>query len=346
MKTKKTVALVLAVLLVLALFAGCNNSSSGGGDTPATQAPSSQTQAPAAQTQAPAEEDEGPYHFAKGYATDADGWPLEKWVYDRPIADDDTTFTRWSTCYTPQYLPEGGMNSIETWQKVAEWTGIHIEYNLEDSANRSQNFAVLIASDDLSDIIDQGYYMYSGTIETALDEGYFADLWDKRDLMPCFMYEIHERSKTNPECLNTLFYKKSPLVTLYGLVMTPVPTMGYCIRQDWMDTLGLGSAADIVTWDQYHEIMTAFKVNMSNNQYNNGELFPFFIYSVGESTPGYSFCAYNTVLYMGSTSYARVMDGKVEICGMTDDDRALMTMMHQWYDEGLISPNFQTYVIG
>ena len=96
MKTKKTVALVLAALLVLALFAGCSKSS-GGGETPATQAPSAQTQkpsaqtqAPSAQTQAPAEEDEGPYHFAKGYATDADGWPLEKWVYDRPIADDDT----------------------------------------------------------------------------------------------------------------------------------------------------------------------------------------------------------------------------------------------------------------
>ena len=187
MKTKKTAALVLALLLVLALFAGCSNSSSGG-DTPATQAPSSQTQAPSAQTQAPVEEDDGPYHFAKGYATDADGWPLEKWVYDRPIADDDTTFTRWSTLYTPAYLPEGGMNAIETWQKVAEWTGVHIEYDLVDSANRRENFSVLLASDDLSDITDQGMYFYTGSVEQSLEEGYFADMWDRRYLMPCFMY--------------------------------------------------------------------------------------------------------------------------------------------------------------
>lgn len=344
MKTKKTAALVLALLLVLALFAGCNNG--GGGNAPATQAPAAQTQAPAAQTQAP-EEDEGPYHLAAGkYEKDAEGWPLEKYEYTRPLCDTDETFTRWSTLYTPQYLPEGGMNSIETWQKVAEWTGVHIEYDLVDSANRQQNFAVLLASDDLSDIIDQGWFMYSGTLEQALDEGYFADLWDRRDLMPNFMWEIHNRSLTNPECLNTLIYKKSHLITLYGLVMTPVPTMGYVVRGDWMDTLGLGSSLDIETWDQMHDIMTAFKVNMSNNQYGNGELYPFFIYSVGESTPGYNFCAFNTVLYMSSCNYTRVMNGKVELCGTTDDDKALMTMLNQWYNEGLINPNFQSYVIG
>ena len=354
MKTKKTLALVLALLLVLALFAGCNN---GGGtpsqsQAPATQAPA--TQAPANQggnqggtqaTEAPVE-DEGPYHLAKGYATDAEGWPLEKWVYDRPLCDDDTTFTRWTTCYTPAHLPEGGFNAIETWQKVAEWTGCHIEYNVVDSANRRENFAVLIASDDLDDIIDQGTYMYSGTTEQALDEGYFADVYDRRHLMPCFMWEIHNRSLTNPECLNTLFYKKTHLTTLYGLVINPVPTMGYVVRGDWMDTLGLGSSLDIETWDQMHDVMTAFKVNMSNNQYGNGELFPFFIYSVGESTPGYNFTGFNTVLYMSSCAYTRVMDGKVELCGTTDDDKDLMTMLHQWYEEGLISPNFQSYVIG
>ena len=345
---KKRAALLLALLLLLGLFAACSNGGGGGNET-ATQAPATQapgTQAPATQTEAPPEEDEGPYHFAKGYATDAEGWPLEKWVYDRPLTDNDETFTRWSTLYKPQYLPEGGMNSIETWQKVAEWTGVHIEYDLVDSANRSQNFAVLLASDDLREITDQGMYMYSGTVEQSLEEGYFADLWDYRYLMPCFMYEIHERSKTNPDCLNTLFYKKSHLTTLYGLVINPVPTMGYVVRGDWLDTLGLGSSLDIETWDQMHDIMTAFKVNMSNNQYGNGELFPFFIYSVGESTPGYNFTGYNTVLYMSSCAYTRVMNGKVELCGTTDDDKALMTMLHQWYEEGLINPNFQSYVIG
>ena len=77
---KKYIALVLALLLALSLFAGCNNGSTpSGGDAtaaPATQAPA--TKAPATQapdnggessgdgTPAPAEEDEGPYHLAAG----------------------------------------------------------------------------------------------------------------------------------------------------------------------------------------------------------------------------------------------------------------------------------------
>ena len=345
MKIKRIAALALTLLMVLTLCIGC----SGGGSIIETQAPGTQapgTQAPEAQTEAPVE-DEGPIRLPRGkYATDDEGWPLEKYVYDKPICDSDITFTRWTTCYTPQHLPEGGFNAIETWQKVAEWTGVHIEYNVVDSANRRENFSVLIASDDLDDIVDQGMFFYTGTVEQCLDEGYFADLWDRRDLMPNFMWEIHHRSLTNPECLNTLFYKKSHLTTLYGLVMTPVPTMGYVVRGDWMDTLGLGSSLDIETWDQMHDIMTAFKVNMSNNQYGNGELFPFFIYSVGESTPGYNFTGFNTVLYMNSMGYVRVVDGEVQMCGTTEDDKDLMTMLNQWYNEGLINPNFQSYVIG
>ena len=342
MKIRKTVALGLALLLALALFAGCDK----GRGAIATPVPSAQTQAPSAQTQEPVE-DEGPIHLPRGkYAVDSEGWPVDKYVYDKPICDSDVTFTRWTTCYTPQYLPEGGFNAIETWQQVAAFTGVHIEFNVVDSGNRRENFSVLIASDDLCDFTDQGMFFYTGTVEQALDEGYFADLWDRRDLMPNFMWEIHHRSLTNPSCLNVLFYKKSHLTTLYGLVMTPVPTMGYVVRQDWMDTLGLGSSLDIETWDQMHDIMTAFKVNMSNNQYGNGELYPFFIYSVGESTPGYNFTGYNTVLYMSSCGYTRVMDGKVELCGTTNDDKELMTMLHQWYNEGLINPNFQSYVIG
>ena len=78
---KKYIALVLALLLALSLFAGCNNGSApSGGDAtaaPATQAPATKapaTQAPAATDapsenqgeEPPAEEDEGPYHLAAG----------------------------------------------------------------------------------------------------------------------------------------------------------------------------------------------------------------------------------------------------------------------------------------
>ena len=358
MKARKISAMVLALLMLLALLNGCSGREQEtpvGTESaaPATEAPSTQapavTKAPAV-TEAPqatAEpEDEGPYHFAKNYATDSEGWPLEKYVYEQPICDTDEVFTRWTTCYYPQYLTEGGFNDIETWQGVAKYTGVHIEYNIVDSANRQQNFSVLLASDDLDEILDQGSSFYPGSIDEAMDEGYFADMYDYRHLMPNYMREIKVRSEKNPDCMDKLFYKKTHLCTLYGLVIGPVPSMGSTIRQDWLDRMDMGSAQEITTFDKLHDALYAMKVNFSNNEYNQEEIFPFYLWSCGEITPGWIFPGYNTALFMSRLSNRRVVDGEVQHCGTTEDDRALMTMLAQWYAEGLISPNFQSYIVG
>ena len=185
---KKTIALILALMLVLALFAGCNNN--GGGGTPATQAPASQapaTKAPASTPDkgetlpssepAPPEEDEGPFHLPAGkYDKDANGYPVSKYVYEQPLCDNDTILTKWTVCYTPQYIPEGGWGEVPTWKMVREYTGVHCEYNLVDSANRSENFSVLLASDELDDIMDQASSFYKqGTMKNGVEDGYFVN---------------------------------------------------------------------------------------------------------------------------------------------------------------------------
>ena len=347
---KKTLSLVLALLFVLALFAGCNN----GGGTPATQAPGSDataapaTKAPNSGNQPAATEepvDEGPYHFAAGkYEKNADGFPVEKYVYDRPITDNDDVLTKWTTCYTPQYIPEDGWASIPVWKGVRDYTGVHIEYNIVDSANRSQNFSVLLASDDLDDICDQGGYFYSGgTLKNAVEDGYFVNVKPYQDYMPCYMWETYNRSIVNPDTMDRIFYDKETIISLPGFLVEPAPSMGYFLRQDWMDKLGLGKAIDVHTYDQLHNCLVAFK-NMKAEQ--GEDIFPMFFSSNVESVAGFFFGGYDTAVYTGSFSYMRVRDGKVEFCGTTEDDRAAMTLLSTWFSEGLFSPNFQSFVAG
>ena len=344
---KKPIASVLALLLLLALFAGCN----GGGTSP-TAAPGGNTAAPASQAPGNSEpvpteepEDEGPYHFAIGkYEKNADGFPVEKYVYDRPITDNDDTLSKWTTCYTPEYIPEGGWGSIPVWRGVAEYTGVHIEYNIVDSDSRRQNFSVLLASDDLDDICDQASYFYSGgTLKNAIEDGYFVNIKPYQDYMPCYMYEVYTRSQTNPDTMDRIFYDKETIASLPGMLVEPAPSMGYFLRQDWMDKLGLGKAIDVKTYDRFHEVMVAMK-NMKAEQ--GEEIFPFFISSNVESVAGFFFGGYDTAIYTGGMSYLRVRDGKVEFCGTTEDDREAMTLLSTWYGEGLISPNFQTFKAG
>jgi hypothetical protein len=65
-------------------------------------------------------------------------------------------------------------------------TGVHIEYQMVSSDTRSENFSVLLASDELCDIMDQAWFFYKeGTVKDAIfEEEYFVDLYPYREYMP------------------------------------------------------------------------------------------------------------------------------------------------------------------
>ena len=169
---KRKFALILAMLFVLALFAGCNGG--GGGITTPTAAPStpapgdSSTPAP---TQAPdnteptdAPEpppaDEGPYKFAYGkFAPDEDGFALDAYEYELPLSTTDEVFTNMTLRFTPQSRREGGMGDRPMYSGMEELTGVHIEYNVIASASFRETLSVMEASDELCDIT-AGFYAY------------------------------------------------------------------------------------------------------------------------------------------------------------------------------------------
>ena len=179
---KRKTALVLAALFVLALFAGCSGGGGGGGTTP-TAAPSTPapggsttpTEAPqggGSETPAPPPEDDSPYNFAIGkYATDAEGWPLEKYEYELPLSTTDEVFTTMTLSFTPQYLPEGGMIEMPMYAGMEELTGVHMEYNIIASASFVETLSVMEASDEMCDIT-AGFYAYhqGSSLNAAIEE--------------------------------------------------------------------------------------------------------------------------------------------------------------------------------
>jgi putative aldouronate transport system substrate-binding protein len=344
---KKTIALLLAVMFVLALFAGCggNNTTPNTGDnanagTDASTAGSNgDTPADTGDTT-----EDSPYNLAAGkWELNEDGLSSAKYVYELPLSTTDEVFTRWTTCYTPQYIPEGGWGEIETWKQLEEMTGVHIEYVEVSSDTRSENFATLLASDELCDIMDQAWFFYKdGTVKDAInEEEYFANLYGYREYMPNYLYEIWNRSKIGGEfdkladAYQYAFLEDDIIAGIYGMLVDPAPGSGYWLRQDYLDALGLGAAADITTFDKLHSALSAIKA-----EYN---ISPFAIFSSIELTPGVGFSGYNTAAYATSLAYPRVIDGTVQFNGTGEDDRALMTMLNQWFTEGLIHPNFSSF---
>ena len=197
---KKTIALILAVLMLVALFAGCGGNTSGNtgttnagtteaGTTDNGSANSGSTAAnsgssnsnsgssdansgsTSAETTEPAgAEEDSPYDFAKGkVALDAEGFPTEKYEYQVPLCNTDEILTFWTVCWTPSMMPESGnYNDLLYCQGQEERTGVHIEYDVLPSDTRKENFSVLLAADDLRDLSAGGMSFYTGTVNQAI----------------------------------------------------------------------------------------------------------------------------------------------------------------------------------
>ena len=352
---KRALTLLLAVLFVVALFSGCNGNS---GNTPATQAPATQapatqapaTQAPATQapaTQAPATEapeatpeptpepePASPYNFAAGkFAADANGLATEKYDYTLPLSTTDEVLTYWGVCYTPQSLPAEGFNSMPFPQGVEEMTGVHVEYSLLASDARQNNFSVLIASDSLMDIMCGASSYYNGVFkESVTEEGYFANLYDYREYMPNYIYEVM-KDPSDKDTINRVFPEKDLILAFYELRQELELSAGAFARGDWLWDMGKTNA-DIKTFDDLHDMLYFFKSQ------KNCET-PFTLISTLDS--GNEFIGYDTLFYTNGINALYVKDGEVCLADTGDRDREIMTLMNQWYNEGLIDPNWASY---
>ena len=341
---KRTIAMILAVLFVLALFSGCGGK---GTTTENTAAPSAKpteaakTAAPSNSTTesaAPVEEVEVD-RMAKGkYQADADGWPTAKYEYELPLTDREVELSFFTLTWTAQFMPEGLMENVDYWIEMQRMTGIHLNFIQSTSANCKEQFAVLLASDEVPDITSQGQYRYSGTTEQSIDEKVFANLYDYREYMPNYMYEIAQRSVNNKNCHDTVFIKPNKIVSFYGLAVKP-SLSGWSLRQDLMDELGLGLAENVNTIDKLHTVLAAFK----SADYGGPNFWPTTLYSTLEREAGKLFTGLNTYLTINLSIGLRIVDGTVQVIGIQDDEKEGISILRQWYSEGLISPNYTGY---
>ena len=344
---RKKSALFLAALFLLALFAGC---SGGGGGTTPTAAPStpapggstSPTEAPdqgGSETPAPAPggDDDSPYNFAIGkYATDAEGWPLEKYEYELPLSTTDEVFTTMTLSFTPQYLPEGGMIEMPMYKGMEELTGVHMEYNIIASASFVETLSVMEASDEMCDIT-AGFYAYhqGSSLNAAIEEELVINHYDWKEYAPNYCrwakdYEWLEGMWSNVN--NPGFDKWIGFVEFND---EPNCSTGYFVRGDWLDELGLNSL-DVYTYDEWHDMLMAIKTaGFENCEY------PLQVYSNIDAYVNV-WNGFNTSPYAAAAAYLRVVDGKVNFNGMADDDLVLMQYLRQWFVDGLISPYFQS----
>lgn len=293
---KKITAVLLFLLLVLSLAAGCQT-----GDKDTTTSPSPTATASAEPTGEPTE------------GGDDDG------KLSLPLVDEKTTFSGWitSSAIVTQLYTE--LNDNPVFKELEERTNIHIDWRHPAEGGETEALNLMFTSNEFTDIIvtlDPTYYV--GGFDKFIDDGIIHDLKDLvNNYAPNFLNTI-KKDETVYKQLHT----DTGHLPAFRMMLTDrqLCYLGYYARQDLMDAAGYTKTP--TTYDDFHEMLTALKGSTSKQ--------PLYLFE-DILIPGY-----------GVNSNFTQVDGKVVFGPITDEYRAYLEMVAQWYSEGLIDADFMT----
>ncbi|NLV49738.1 MAG: hypothetical protein GXY20_03480 [Clostridiales bacterium] len=343
---KKTLSLAIAALLVLALFAACGTNdkppatSTPAANAPGTNAPAANTpaQTPTPGTSAPEPVEEGPYKFAPGnYEVDDQGWPNSGYDYETPFCTSGETLSYWITNFTPQFLPENGLNGVPFRMEEAERTGVNIEYIVVSAAASKENFSVLLAADNLPHLLSKALDYYPGNKLQAIEDGYFVNIYDYKEYAPNYFYLIKSKRDEDPEWYDLVFLDDTHVVEIKAVdTKLSMNTHALMVRADWCRKVGYGYE-NMTTYDQLEELAEIFRTefgamyptNLLTNTLDRGSVFS-----------AYDFETLLNVNYYPSPA---VKDEKVSFFYTDTNAKAFVERCKHWIDTGFVRPDFEAY---
>lgn len=324
MKRMKFLALLLALSLVLGLFAACGAEESAASSKSETvdassvveeaseKAPSEKEEAAPAASEAEEVENTSGHKSIAEVAPDVE--------MELPFTTEDVTFEYFTTL-NPQIT--GYMSDLSEnlyYQTAAELTGVNIKFILASPDTQTENFQLMIAGGDYTDLIGSEGANYSGGVELAVQDEVYVNILDYEEYAPNYFDLINR-----PEYDKSVLLTDSGYMAGFGIVYTEEQPLnqGWMIRQDWLDEQGLASPT---TYDQWYEVLCNFRDNYNCT--------PLALTGFGLSALSNGFGVYGDVSSMSVPVY--VDGGKVQFAWTQDSFKEYISLMHDWYADGLI----------
>lgn len=315
MKLTKILALLLAIVMIFAMAAGCGSKDETPADTPDTPAntPADTPNSPSA----PADEP-------------GDAPADEPGEVSLPLVEETVSF---SMLYPlePFTMPYGLTgDDIVNFQYMEEATNIHFDIDAISFLQVSDTFNIRIASEEYGDFIKGFENYYSNGADDAVENEIVIDL------MPYLDNELSAYKDALNQDRDMWMYSLSPegkLVSANYLMPGGEPaTAGLMYNLDWLEGLGLSVPE---TYDEVYEFLTK-----ARDEYGSKG---FMLQDVGVDTEYSLSGGYGALSYTSSsaTSHPFIqVDNVVEYSPITDGYRSYLEMLAKWYKEGLIYPDF------
>lgn len=215
-------------------------------------------------------------------------------------------------------------NDNEFFQALEEKTGVHIDWMMNSSSDYVTNFNLMIASNQIPDMVYGVANYYSDGLDASIDDGYFMDLTDK---VAEYMPNYQALRLANPEVEINTKTDSGRLACVYAVYTEEQgPWYGMQMRKDWLDELGMEVPT---TFDEWEAALTGFKDQLG--AYAPLSLtFNGFDAMNGSMSAGYGVWATWQLDETGKVNWGPSMDGW----------REYLTKMNDWFEKGLIDPDF------
>lgn len=343
---KKLSAILLSAALLLSLLSGCGNTSSS--ESAASNHTSIQESSAPEVHSAPSVSSEFSSSEASNDSAEeasvltgaiipaeecqARGYPVKYGMYDfetyvaLPLTDGNETLSYW---FMMQPFMMGYNNVSEQdftyFKEMEARTGVALNLIAISMFSVSEQFSLMVTSGDYADMIEGATAYYSGGGSKAIADGFLADMNDYLDLMPNYVAWLDSDPSYRRDI--TTMDGGIAYAALFGETERNV---GIQLRGDWLDALGLDLPT---TYDEYHDVLTAFQ-----NTYGAG----LWLDSNGSQRNDVLSAGYNVHSNNSDPTVRpfRVIDGMVEYSAGTEDYREYVTMLHSWWQDGLIYRDF------
>lgn len=317
---KKLLALTLVIVMALSLLSGCGSGKDG---APSETKPGSTDASKAGQAADGGEDSQAPDTAAGGVELDpASGLPLSA-GQGYPKSGEISVWHVWSSDYLESF------DEVAITPEVEARTGIKTDWTTVAIGERNEKFGILLSSGDLPDLIYAQTSEYPGGVAQAVEDGLFMDITEFVDqYVPNYKALIESNAQVKKDVTSD----DGRLLCFYQLACTEngleaeKEFLGLCVRQDWLDDLGLAAPKTI---DDWYVMLKAFKEKKDADA-------PLMIGPKGTLING----AFTSAFGVMPDFYQE--NGTVKFGPAEPGYKDFVETFRQWYAEGLIDQNFMT----
>lgn len=332
---KRLIPMLLAVCMLLGLFAGCGRE---------TAASASQEGAVSSVAQAPEEPAAAPQEKPTSLEEPASAEePVETveaqdFEISMPLTEEPVTLSFFMR-FNPQVQDWcQDMSDNLFYATMEELSGVHVDFQLFHPMNFGEQFNLQMASQDYADIYCEAASGYTGGFDKGVEDEVFLDLTPYiEELAPNYNAIIH----TNEQSLRDATTDEGRIVFFAAAYDGGQPCgKGPMIRADWAEEFGM-DPSEINTYEEYESY-----IEQAYNTYGATVQLPM----SGDPGFGYLTAGFDTLASFGNSFEATLpwfqVDGKIQSGVLTDGFKEYVEMVADWYQKGWIYQDFMSEDFG